>query len=188
MKNLIYLTGAVFAFSAFSNSWAARIEVSASEIATIQPEDSTLSPRVLVKWSLPEGLSEKDIDAAFVRLTLVASGDEPLVVGMMPMKQEWTAAQAEWSSGWEKEGGGYDEVWTQTAVVTDRNGGAVTMDVRHLIRETIAGNRTDFGFIIVPDSTALGRLANFDANATAKLSGAKLTVVYRDKRDPVAKD
>lgn len=188
MKRTSFFWSVVTVLALSTVSYAARIEIAASEMATIQPEDSSLSPRILVKWNVPEELSDKAIEAAFVQISLASAGDEPLVVGMMPMTREWAASQVVWSSDWTKEGGDFDETGTEVAIATEGNQGAVTMDVRDIMRQTISKQRTDFGFIIVPDSTASGKLTQFDANASAKLGNARLTIVYRDQANVATKD
>ena len=161
---------------------AARIELAASEIATIELSNSSLSPRVLVKWSLPEILSDKAIEAASVRLTLATEGETPLVVDLMPITTSWAATNVSWNSNWSAAGGDFEEAWQETAVVSGRNGGTVSFNVRHLVCEQIAGNRSNFGFIVVPDVTAQAELTSFQSNAAAKLADAKLIIVYRQTR------
>lgn len=167
-----------------SATWteAARIEVAAAQVATIQPEDSSVSPRILVSWILPEELAGKEVEAAFAQFTLATIGEGELSVDMSPLEAPWTAQGASWTSGWSKDGGDFDDSWAETAVLTPENGGAVTMDVRQLVRDFIAGNRSNFGFILIPDSTAEKRLKSFDVNDSAKLRDAKLLIVYREAR------
>jgi hypothetical protein len=158
------------------------LEIEASEIATIEPTDKSEAPRILVKWDLPKDLDKKIIDGAVVTMTVAVDGDSPLSLDVMPMTTSWSASTAAWSSGWSKEGGDFADSLPSPALVTDKNGGKISADVYPVLIEQIAGNLSNFGFIIVPDKDSDTKSKAVTANNPAKLADAKLIIAYRNRR------
>jgi hypothetical protein len=167
--------------------WASAIraeflELEASQIVTIQPADKASSPRVLVQWSLPKDLSGKIIDAAVVTLTVPYEGAAPFEVHVHRVTRAWDAEAVEWSEGWSRGGGDFDDGLPSPAIITDRNGGKISADVYFAILDQISGKSDHFGFIVIPEEDTEARISSITPNAEAKLADAKLIIAYRERR------
>jgi len=181
MRYLFILTLLVIGLAA-SAVQAEYLEITASEIASIEPADKSASPRVLVKWTLPPNLKDKIVDAAVIDMEVPISTGMNVVVDVAPVKTAWSASSVSWSSGWSKAGGDYDMDVSSPAILTARNDYQVVADVYELILAQIAGERTDNGFIVVPEASEDGKLATVSANNVTSLSKAKLIIAYRNRR------
>jgi hypothetical protein len=158
------------------------MEIEAKQIATIEPTDKSASPRIMVEWELPADLDKKIVDAAVITMTLPATKDEPLTVDVYPLTSSWDAKSSEWTSGWEKAGGDFDEDLPSTTIVTEKNDGKISADVYLSVRDQIAGKRSNFGFILVPVESEDAQLSSIQANDVTKLADAKLIIAYRNQR------
>jgi ABC-type Zn uptake system ZnuABC Zn-binding protein ZnuA len=158
------------------------LEIEARQIATIEPTDKSASPRIVVEWDLPADLDKKIVDAAVITMTLPATKDEPLTIDVYPMTTSWDAKSAHWASGWEKAGGDYDKDLPSTTIVTEKSDGEITVDVYLSVLDQVAGDRDNFGFILVPVDNENARLSAITANDATKLADAKLIIAYRNQR------
>ena len=158
------------------------LRYAAAEIVSIAPADNSESPRLLVRWDLPADLDLRHVDAAVVTMTVARTGEGPLGVQLHPVTRSWRAQEVSWAEGWEEDGGDFEAEVSSPAMVTERNGGRISIDVYLLIREMLAGTRSNFGFILVPDQGDASRLTPVAANQPARLADAKLIIAYRKPR------
>ena len=181
MKKLIIVVLALGSLS----SGAARAEflkIEAAQIATIEPADKSVAPRILVQWELPKDLSTKIIDGAVVTLTVPCEGGDAFEVDVHPLTKSWDAASVKWEDGWAQAGGDFQEESAAPALVSDRTGGRISADVYMTGKSQVEGTARNFGFILVSQSGVEAKIAAVSANEPSRLADAKLIIAYRNRR------
>ena len=161
---------------------AGYLEFPAAEIVSIAPADRAESPRILVNWNLPANLDMRFVDAAVISIKLEKEGTKQLGVQLHPLTSAWSAQNASWTAGWTKAGGDFDQEVASPALLTNQNAGAVSIDVYLSIREILANQRSNYGFIIVPERAEGVALKPIAANEGARLANSKLILAYREKK------
>lgn len=181
MARTILLTAAAL-LMLVANAFAEYLEIEASEIATIAGTGREASPRILVKWTLPEELSDVILDGAALTMTLARDTTCQLDVTVYPLTHSWTANTVQWSGGWTRDGGDYNDSLPSPALASEQNGGKISALVTDFVVNQVAGRATNFGFIVVPDPESECRIAEMTANDAGRLSNAKLVIAYRQGR------
>jgi hypothetical protein len=180
MKALISLASAI-ALGSPSVVSAAFMEIAATEMVTIQPPDSSQSPRLLVRWELPAGLDSLIIDGAGIVMDVARTGGKPAAASVFPLTTAWSPGDVGWSDGWTKAGGDFDPTRLAPAVLRAESNAEVKTDVTLTIKAMIAGKMPNFGFIVIVDEKD-ARLAAVSANSSAALGKARLVIAYRKRR------
>lgn len=158
------------------------MEIQASEIATIAESGRAAKPRIIVKWTLPEELGDLIIDGAAISMPVQRDTNCLLDVEVFPLSRSWSAFTTTWESGWTRAGGDYNDSLPSAAIATQQNEGNIRANVYDSIVDQVAGRKSNFGFIVIPDAESECRVATMTANDSAKRSTAKLIIAYRIRR------
>jgi hypothetical protein len=158
------------------------LEITASEMATIQPPDSSASPRLLVKWQLPSGLDTIIIDGAGILMEVSRAGSRPAGVSVYPLITNWTSNSVAWSGTWENAGGDFDETKFAPALLQASGTAELKTDVTPVIKSMLAGSTANNGFIVIVDAGGAKLSTVSTANTSSSLAKAKLVIAYRKRR------
>lgn len=180
MRALTILMAALCALTE-SVALGAFMEIEATQIASIQPADSSQGPRILVQWTLPD-MSGKIFDGAAISIALGTENGEALEFEVFPLTTSWDAQTCSWSSGWSKAGADFNEHRLSPTIITNKESGTILADVYRDIKEQLAGQATNYGFILVPRGNDVKSGVSIEANAPSALANAKLMIAYRNQR------
>ncbi|HMB69182.1 MAG TPA: hypothetical protein VKU85_07710 [bacterium] len=167
-------------FAAAAGAVAANLTDGVRDVTVIQ--DASGNGRILFRaGNVLSGLTEAAVSKAL--LTVSMSGEasaRTLPLRVHPVTTEsWTAGSVDWTAGWSRAGGDFDDEVFAAEVNLARGGAAVVFDVTAILKEVIEAGMTADGFLLTVDpATGIG-IPSADLGRFGTLSGATLEVTYR---------
>lgn len=159
----------MLALVSHSPCFAAKTTLSASSEAIITAPDSS-ETRFMVAFDMPE-FSRED-ETYHAEITFRISGLEDLTeVELYELSGSWSPGSVEWSSRWGEEGEGIRAERLDSWIADDKTGDLVKFIVTESVRDLAAGERTNYGYIVVCTNEDHPRL-------TLPSEGPTLTIYY----------
>ncbi len=169
----------VFCLPANSAYWESPV----MEVGNINPHANSDCGRILLKFDLPDQLTEVTIHYAELIFNAVPDSGSSYIrlMGAFPVAKSWEKGSISWSSGWDKAGGDYlDSIYSSCRIRTSQ-GELTRMGITSIVQMWIDGDISNHGLILMPleDSTRFLELKP----APSFLEGAKVMVrVFYTKR------
>ena len=122
-RNILNVMGMAFlaVFFTIEFSKAQPVALNVSQLALISPgdrnPDSSVGPRVLLKFDLPEEFRGRELRSAWVEFEMqfpLERDDSTLVLRICPLTRNWEEGEVNWSSPWETPGGDFADSLGQT--------------------------------------------------------------------------
>jgi hypothetical protein len=149
------------------------------DVTTIS--DGRGSSRVL--FNLDGAGPSGDFSISEATLTLDLSGTAQagtLRLRIHPVTTQWSAGSADWTSGWSRAGGDFEETVFARAEVDLSQSGPVAVDVTSILKEVVQSRMPAHGFIVTTDPvTRTTGLSAAEAGRLQSFASASLEVHYR---------
>jgi len=160
-------------------TWADRRAESVGEYAVI--DDGEGVNRCLFK---AEGLRNLDsVAISHARISFDVSGqmtDRALYLRICPVTRNWSAASVDWTTGWSRPGGDFEEdLAADAAIDLSRTGRKAVFDVTPIVKEWLESGQEFYGFILTTQVRDGDGVRTEDLSRLSGLQNASLEVNYR---------
>jgi len=120
------------------------------------------------------------VDRAILRFSLAGEvAEERLAVQMHPVTRSWNPGTVDWTTGWERAGGDFDDdVYGRAHVDFGRASSDVVLDITIPVREALLNEGWD-GFILRGAPFESGGIPDGDASRFAGLANAQVNITYQ---------
>ncbi len=178
MRNEFLGAALVLAFAAGA-AQAERVASPPSGMATI--DDGEGHARVLVAWTPPTEDEPVAVSRATLRFGVSGESESrSLRVRVYPITSAWNPQSANWTSGWSRPGGDFDEdVWSHATIDLGRGAHDFSFDVTNVVKEAMEEGYEPYGFLITAEPGEGIGFAESDATRLAGLENASIEVSWR---------
>lgn len=133
---------------------AAEVVVSAADVGYIESPDPPYEGRVLVRFELPQTLSEVTVELAVLELrAAVACAGEgtSVLVDAFPLTTKWDGAAAAWDQGWVTPGGDFDPSFHGVWATAPGDSSVLRFDVTGMVEAWASGRRENHGILLATE-------------------------------------
>ncbi|MFH0779195.1 MAG: DNRLRE domain-containing protein [Candidatus Eisenbacteria bacterium] len=136
------------------------VEIEAQDAAVIGPGGDSDELRLLVRFSMPEVLSEGTVDFACMMFEADCEGEKGLFSSQaFALAKEWSSETVSWGEGWDKAGGDWDKSLSSYSIGEVGDGRTVEFDVTDFVNGWLAEPSKNFGLIVKVSGPYLGTFA-----------------------------
>jgi hypothetical protein len=176
-----------FAFlAAAGTSLAATLTTGLVDVTAIA--DTEEETRLLCRiddWAAVADTRHIAVDRAILHFSLAGeAAEQRLAVQMHPITRGWNAGSVDWTTGWIRAGGDFDDdVYGRAYVHFDRATSEVSVDITVPVREALLHEGWD-GFILRGAPFESGGIPGGEASRFAGLANARVELTYQKTNRP----
>lgn len=129
-----------------------QIRLTNAQVGFLRAPTATQDDRLLLKFDLPAGMGDRQIDIAAIRLTIPVdtSLKRPVSFTVFPVVRSWDPANVSWSRSWTAPGGDFNDVYVTTVTIVPKRNRTAVIDLTPLARLWAREATGNFGVILVP--------------------------------------
>ena len=143
----------------FTIAWAEEFNASVEDHAIIC--DGRNEIRLLVKFSVPEGVTDSNLTFAELTfgVTPAFAPDSILRLDCCPISTAWDPATVAWNYPWQTPGGDFEGDVSAMVTLSGRNDQAAYLDLTEIVRYWLAGSIPNHGLIFIIPQHIVSRYA-----------------------------